>query len=124
MKKAAVVLPSAAVFRPRLLVVLVLALLVCNTAAGLASGLARGLALAATAILGAEILSLDGFDMLHGDILHNIYCQVLYHNICFKSIQTAHSLGKSRRRVHRGRFGRPGLTNRVMNDKIVLYVPS
>ena len=44
-----------------------LALLVCNTAAGLASGLARGLALAAAAILSAvaQVTSLDGLDMFH-----------------------------------------------------------
>ena len=44
-----------------------LALLVCNTAAGLASGLARGLALAATAVLSAvaQVTSLDGLDMFH-----------------------------------------------------------
>ena len=46
---------------------LVLALLICNTTAGLASGLAGGLALAASAVLSAvaEIASFDGFDMLH-----------------------------------------------------------
>jgi hypothetical protein len=46
---------------------LVLALLVCDTAAGLASGLAGSLALAATAVLCAlaEIARLDSFDMLH-----------------------------------------------------------
>ena len=63
----------------------VLALLVCNTAAGLASGLARGLALAATAVLGAEVLGLNGFDMLHGDILHNFYLK--YYTTLFASSQ-------------------------------------
>ena len=46
-----------------------LALLICNAAAGLASRLARGLAFAATAVLCAcaEILGLDGFNMFHDD---------------------------------------------------------
>ena len=45
-----------------------LALLVCDAAAGLAGGLARGLALAAATVLGAvaQVLGLDGLDMLHG----------------------------------------------------------
>ena len=47
------------------LLVLVLALLICDAAAGLASGLARGLALAASTVLFAEGASLDSFDMLH-----------------------------------------------------------
>ena len=49
---------------------LVLASLVCNTAAGLASRLARGLALTATAVLCAcaKILGLNGLDMLHSFI--------------------------------------------------------
>ena len=44
-----------------------LALLVCNTAAGLASGLARGLALAAAAVLCAVAKALGGksSDMFH-----------------------------------------------------------
>ena len=42
-----------------------LALLVCDAAAGLASGLARGLALAATALLFAKILGLNGLDVFH-----------------------------------------------------------
>ena len=47
---------------------LVLALLISNAAAGLASGLAGSLALAAAAVLGAvaQVLGLDGLDMLHG----------------------------------------------------------
>ena len=50
------------------LLLLVLAGLVSDAAAGLACGLARGLALAAAAVLGAvaQILGLDGLDMLHG----------------------------------------------------------
>ena len=79
---------SAADSLAKLLICLgVLALLVCNTAAGLASGLARGLALAATAVLGAEILCLDGLDMLHFDILHEILLMVLNHKLQIKSIQ-------------------------------------
>ena len=53
----------------------VLALLICNTTAGLASGLAGSLALAASAVLCAlaEILSLDSLDMLHFDSLQINY---------------------------------------------------
>ena len=52
---------------------LVLALLVSDTAAGLACGLARGLALAAAAVLCAlaQVASLDGFDMLHDEYLQS-----------------------------------------------------
>ena len=51
----------------------VLALLICDTAAGLASRLARGLALAATAVLCAvaQVTGLQGFDMFHFSILHS-----------------------------------------------------
>jgi len=51
-----------------------LALLIGDAAAGLASGLARGLALTAAAVLGAvaQVLGLDGLDMLHGRYLHKI----------------------------------------------------
>ena len=54
-----------------LLLFLVLALLICDAAAGLASRLARGLALAASAVLCAlaKVTSLDSFDMLHYSIL-------------------------------------------------------
>ena len=50
----------------------ILALLVCNAAAGLASGLAGSLALAATAVLGAlaKIAGVDGLDMFHNSNLH------------------------------------------------------
>ena len=53
------------------LLLLALALLVSDTAAGLASGLARGLALAAAALLCtlAQVTSLNGLNMLHGVIL-------------------------------------------------------
>jgi len=46
---------------------LILALLICDAAAGLASGLARGLALAAAAVLCAlaKVAGLNRFDMLH-----------------------------------------------------------
>jgi hypothetical protein len=56
----------------KLLALFVLALLVCDAAAGLASRLARGLALTATALLCAlaKVARLDRFDMLHYDILH------------------------------------------------------
>ena len=52
------------------LLILVLALLVGDAAAGLAGRLAGGLALAAAAVLGAlaQIAGLDGLNMLHGKI--------------------------------------------------------
>ena len=64
MKNAA---ESAAFFYVALLVILVLALLIGDAAAGLASGLARGLALTATAVLGAfaKILGVQGLNALH-----------------------------------------------------------
>ena len=51
------------------LLLLVLAGLVGDAAAGLASGLARGLALAAAAVLSAlaEILGFDRLDVLHNN---------------------------------------------------------
>ena len=50
-----------------LFILLVLALLICDTAARLASRLAGSLAFAAAAVLGAlaQIAGLDGLDMLH-----------------------------------------------------------
>ena len=50
--------------------VLILALLICNTARCLASGLARGLALAATAVLNGlcNITGLDSLDSVHDNI--------------------------------------------------------
>ena len=44
-----------------------LALLICNTAAGLASRLTRGLALAAAAVLSAvaKVTSFDSLDVFH-----------------------------------------------------------
>ena len=51
---------------------LVLALLICDTAAGLASRLAGSLALAASAVLCAvaQVTSFDRLDMFHSFILH------------------------------------------------------
>ena len=62
---------SAAFLQERLLAFRVLALLVSNAAAGLASRLAGSLAFAATAVLCAvaKVARLDGFDMLHDEIL-------------------------------------------------------
>ena len=53
----------------KLLAFLILALLVGNAAAGLAGGLAGSLALAAAAVLGAlaEILGLQGLNVVHND---------------------------------------------------------
>ena len=58
---------SDGIFYWQNLVLLALAGLVSNTAAGLASGLARSLALTAAALLGAltQVASLDGLDMFH-----------------------------------------------------------
>ena len=58
-----------------LLLLLALALLVSDTAAGLASGLARGLALAAATVLCAlaKVLGLNGLDMLHFKTLRKKY---------------------------------------------------
>ena len=57
------------------LLILVLALLVGDAAAGLAGRLAGGLALAAAAVLGAlaQIAGLDGLNMLHGSFLLVIF---------------------------------------------------
>ena len=51
----------------RLLLLLVLALLICNTTAGLASRLARGLALAAAAVVSAlaKVLGFNSLDVFH-----------------------------------------------------------
>ena len=66
--------PSRPLFYTRKLLLLVLALLVSNAAAGLASRLARGLALATAAVLCAlaKVASLDSLDMLHYSILQRI----------------------------------------------------
>ena len=55
--------------RGKLLALLVLALLVGDAAAGLASGLAGSLALAAATVLRAlaQILGLQGLDVVHND---------------------------------------------------------
>ena len=60
---------------------LILALLIRNAAAGLAGRLAGGLALAATAILGAQITGLDGLDMLHDFTFYSkVPSSLPYHN--------------------------------------------
>ena len=92
MKKAAW---EGGVFQKISLLILVLALLVGDAAAGLAGRLAGGLALAAAAVLGAlaQIAGLDGLDMLHGKIPPSsfilfIECTMFY-GVCqlvFKSI--------------------------------------
>ena len=58
--------------RRRQLFLLVLALLICNAAAGLASRLAGGLALAATTVFSA-LAQIAGFDSL--DVLHSFTFQ-------------------------------------------------
>jgi hypothetical protein len=62
-----------AAFLRQCLLVLVLALLVGNTAAGLAGRLAGGLALAAAAVLGAgaQIAGLNGLNSFHGRTLQS-----------------------------------------------------
>ena len=57
---------------------LVLALLVGNAAAGLAGRLAGSLALAATAVILAQSLGLQGLD-LHGISLHFLIFYILTH---------------------------------------------
>ena len=56
----------------KLFVVLVLALLVGDAAAGLAGGLARGLAFAAAAVLGAlaQAAGVEGLNVFHSKCLH------------------------------------------------------
>ena len=68
MKNAA---QTGGIFFKNKLLILVLALLVGDAAAGLAGRLAGGLALAAAAVLGAlaQIAGLDGLNMLHGRFL-------------------------------------------------------
>ena len=66
------------------LLILVLALLVGDAAAGLAGRLAGGLALAAAAVLGAlaQIAGLDGLNMLHGSFLLVIFSILsVYHGV-------------------------------------------
>ena len=60
---------------------LVLALLIGDAAAGLASRLARGLALAATAVLCAiaKVASFDRLDMFH--VTNPPYCYLIEYNI-------------------------------------------
>ena len=72
MKKAAW---EGGIFQKISLLILVLALLVGDAAAGLAGRLAGGLALAAAAVLGAlaQIAGLDGLNMLHGSFLLVIF---------------------------------------------------
>ena len=62
-----------------LALVVVLALLVSDTAACFASGLARCLTLTATAVLCAfaEIASLNGLNMFHDRNLHQIFVKIL-----------------------------------------------
>jgi len=64
--------PGSAAFHSLQLLLGALALLICNTAAGLAGRLARSLAFAATAILRTvtQIAGLDGLDMFHSFTLH------------------------------------------------------
>ena len=63
----------------QLLALVILALLVSDTAACFASGLARCLALTAAAVLCAfaEITSLDSFNMFHDRNLHQIFVKIL-----------------------------------------------
>ena len=63
--------PKPAAFPLVRLLLLVLAGLVGDAAAGLASGLARGLALAAAAVLGAvaQVAGFKSLDVLHDNIL-------------------------------------------------------
>ena len=66
---------------------LVFALLVCDAAAGLASRLAGSLALAASAVLCAvaQVTSLNGFNMLHCDVLRKT--KILYYSTSTETCQ-------------------------------------
>ena len=61
-----------------------LALLVCDTAAGLASGLAGGLALAAATVLCAlaKVLGLKGLDVFHIEHLRKIFASRILSYLC------------------------------------------
>ena len=70
--------PKPAAFPFARLLLLVLAGLVGDAAAGLASGLARGLALTAAAVLSAlaQVAGLDGLDVFHS--LHPPFVKLLH----------------------------------------------
>ena len=72
------------------LLILVLALLVGDAAAGLAGRLAGGLALAAAAVLGAlaQIAGLDGLNMLHGKIPPSFVSLFLEFTMCAEKCQS------------------------------------
>ena len=90
--------PVTAAFR--YVQLLILALLICDTAAGLACRLAGSLAFAATAILRAltQIAGLDGLDMLHNSNLHKKCSYKWYHNPKAKSTRIKQT---GRRNLHR-----------------------
>ena len=75
-----------------LAVLCALALLVCDTAAGLAGRLAGGLALTAAAVLSAvaQIACLDSFDMFHNITFRKNSICILYHKARCLSITFTH----------------------------------
>ena len=97
MKNAA---QTGGIFFKNKLLILVLALLVGDAAAGLAGRLAGGLALAAAAVLGAlaQIAGLDGLNMLHGSFLLVIVFFILkvYHVTKEMSIAFSHKMDGGR----------------------------
>ena len=74
-KKCAFVCAKDSLFSKLLALLVVFALLVCDTAARFASRLARGLAFAATAILStlAKITRFKSLDMFHGKPPNKLY---------------------------------------------------
>ena len=66
---------TAAFHFQSLLALLILALLICDTAAGLAGRLAGSMALAAAAVLGAvaQVSGLQGLNVAHNDTSHHVW---------------------------------------------------
>ena len=93
MKKAAW---EGGIFQKISLLILVLALLVGDAAAGLAGRLAGGLALAAAAVLGAlaQIAGLDGLNMLHGKIPPGLFILFIECTMFCRVCQSVFAAGK------------------------------
>ena len=94
MKKAAW---EGGIFQKISLLILVLALLVGDAAAGLAGRLAGGLALAAAAVLGAlaQIAGLDGLNMLHGKIPPGLFILFIECTMFCRVCQSVFAANKS-----------------------------
>ena len=94
MKNAA---QTGGIFFKNKLLILVLALLVGDAAAGLAGRLAGGLALAAAAVLGAlaQIAGLDGLNMLHGKIPPGLFILFIECTMFCRVCQSVFAANKS-----------------------------